>query len=383
VTETNPLDYDSNRRQVLDAALAAASWVRARRSVWTQIPLEVARPRIIEPSPPAPKHEPDRAAAPTLPPAAPPAREWAQAIPHEDDFTAGSNIPLPNEDAAAGKTSRKPAFAAVRGVRVPLARVAALVAAAVIVLTVGATAKAYWWKGAATARKAVNAISTAAASHTAAQRPPVEAPKTTGRLELKSEPAGAQVVLDGKPRGVTPMTVEDLAPGSHAFELQSSEGSIRRTFVVKAGETAQLSESIFGGWVKVFAPFEVTVSDGPKVMRLEEGNQVMVSAGRHDLHLSNRRLGYDSVHHVEVKPGDTATISVPPPASKLTVTASAPSEVWIDGTRAGDTPLVAPTTVGTHEIVVRQSSGEERRSTVTVTVKPVAIEVDFSKPPVS
>jgi len=189
------------------------------------------------------------------------------------------------------------------------------------------------------------------------------------------------VVLDGKPRGVTPLTIEDLAPGIHAFELQSSEGSIRRSVVVKAGETAEIAESIFGGWVKVFAPFELTISEGAKVVRLEEGNQILLPAGRHELHFVNRTLEYETVHRVEVKPGETSTISVPPPSSSIAVNSSAPAEVWIDGVRVGETPLVGVTApVGTHELVVRQSSGEERHSIVTVTAKPLTVDIDFSKP---
>ena len=206
-------------------------------------------------------------------------------------------------------------------------------------------------------------------------------PRTTGRLQLTSEPAGARVLLDGKTRGVTPLTIEDLAPGTHAFELQSAEGSIRRSVLIKAGETAEVDESIFGGWVKVFAPFEVTISEGARVFRLEEGNQIMVPAGRHQLKFVNRKLEYESVHGVEVKPGETATISVPPPTSSMTISASAPAEVWIDGALAGATPVFGlPVTLGTHDVVLRRAGEEDRHFVATVTVKPFTLAVDFSKP---
>jgi hypothetical protein len=198
---------------------------------------------------------------------------------------------------------------------------------------------------------------------------------------MTSEPVGAQVILDGKARGVTPVAIEDLAPGTHQFELRSTEGSIRRSLVIKAGETAQVSESIFGGWVKVFAPFDVSIVEGARVARLEEGNQIMLPAGRHELHVVNRALRYDTVHRVEVKPGETAIISVAPPMSTLSVNADLPAEVWIDGSRAGETPLAAQqVTVGTHDVIIRRADGEERRSVVTVTVKPFTLDVDFSKP---
>jgi hypothetical protein len=36
--------------------------------------------------------------------------------------------------------------------------------------------------------------------------------------------------------------------------------------------------------------------------------------------------------------------------------------------------------LGTREIVLKRTNGDERRTTVTVTAKPAALEVDFSKP---
>jgi hypothetical protein len=386
VTDINPVDYDSNQRQLTGAAHAAASWVRARRAAWSESPLEIPPAPSTEPPPVAPRRDLPVVGAFGLPdgqPQSAPALAWAPPIPDDDDFTTGADLPEPIAPVRQQPSAAARAMAFVRSVRLPSARWMAIVAAAALVLTVGATAKAYWRKGAATAKAAVSALdSVVAASRDVGQRPPVQTlPRTTGRLAVTSEPAGAQVVLDGKPRGVTPLTIEDLAPGIHAFELQSSEGSIRRSVVLKAGETAEIAESIFGGWVKVFAPFELTISEGAKVVRLEEGNQILLPAGRHELHFVNRTLEYETVHRVEVKPGETSTISVPPPSSRIVVNSSAPAEVWIDGVRVGETPLVGVTApVGTHELVVRASSGEERHSIVTVTAKPLTVDIDFSKP---
>ena len=70
-----------------------------------------------------------------------------------------------------------------------------------------------------------------------------------------------------------------------------------------------------------------------------------------------------------------------PPPSTLTVTASAPGEVFVDGQRVGETPLTDyPVNLGTRDIVVRAASGAERRFTTTVTTVPVRLDVDFSKP---
>jgi hypothetical protein len=55
--------------------------------------------------------------------------------------------------------------------------------------------------------------------------------------------------------------------------------------------------------------------------------------------------------------------------------------VVIDGTRVGETPLTDhPVALGTRDIIVRNAPGTERLLTITVTVKPVQVDVDFAKP---
>jgi hypothetical protein len=82
-----------------------------------------------------------------------------------------------------------------------------------------------------------------------------------------------------------------------------------------------------------------------------------------------------------VKPGEITPISIIPSMSALTVTATQPAEVFVDGERVGETPLTnRPVNVGTREVVVKSASGGERRFTKTVTVEPVRIDVDFSTP---
>ena len=88
-----------------------------------------------------------------------------------------------------------------------------------------------------------------------------------------------------------------------------------------------MSELIFAGWLAVYAPFDLTITEGNRSLRLDDRNQVMLPAGPHDLRVVNQALGYEAVHHVELKPGDVTTLSVTPPRSALTVTATEAAEV--------------------------------------------------------
>lgn len=322
--------------RLLAAAYAAASWGRARRAMWTSTPLVVDR--VAEPDIPAHSTSVPGIEAPSLPPTA----------------TASPAAAAPREWALPTPLRRWLARGAIA---------AALVAAAI--------AGGRW------AWEALPAMPTRTSAIEPRRSSPVVTP--TGALHVRSTPPGAQVVVDGRARGVTPLDLADLKPGRHEVALQSGAGTISRTVTVSANATATIDEAIFSGFVTVYAPFDVTVSEGGRVLRADDRQQMMLPPGPHDLRIANRALGYEMVRRVDVTPGETTTIQLTPDPSPLTVTASEPAEVWLDGTRIGETPLYAvPVPLGVHEIVVRRAAGGERRLTTTIGSKPVTLTVDFA-----
>src|SRR5439155_9744989 len=143
VTNTNSVDHESNQREVIGAAQAAASWIRARRAAWSDSPLEVQAPPPQEAGP-APKRDLPVVVAFGLPaPQTPPAPDWLPAVPDDEDFTAGVDVPAPVATVPARAASAR-RFARARSLRVPLGRLMAVAGVAAIVATVGVTVKAYW-----------------------------------------------------------------------------------------------------------------------------------------------------------------------------------------------------------------------------------------------
>jgi hypothetical protein len=212
----------------------------------------------------------------------------------------------------------------------------------------------------------------AAAAPTARKGPGV------GSLRVTSTPVGAQVLIDGKARGVTQLTLADLAPGRHDVALQSDAGTVTRTVIIAANQTVTVDEAIFSGFVTVYSPFDVTIAEGGRVLRADDRHQIMLPAGPHELHFINRGLAYDAVRQVDVKPGEATNLQLTPEPSSLTVTATDAAEVWLDGARLGDTPLnSAPVPLGAHEIIVKRASGGERRFSVTIGAKPFNLNVEF------
>jgi hypothetical protein len=359
---------------VVAAARAAASWARARRAAWTDEPLATYSPR----------HESRPAHVNIAPPprpipaaAVPPPRPIA-AAPLPPPIPLPIAIPTPIPKVKTGPSVAARAAESVRGLRMPawLPRAAAAVVVAVVVIRGGM----YLWNAVPARPARTAAVAPVAARPAAAAPASSSRRKPTGGLRVSSTPT-AQVFVDGKARGQTPVTISDLSVGRHTVELKSSAGNVERTVTIAADKTADMEESIFSGWVAVYSPFDLTVTEGGRALLMDDRHQIMLSPGRHVLRLVNRTLAYDAVRQVDLTPGEVTTLTVTPPPSTITVTATEAAEVWVDGVRIGETPVNAVSVpLGTHDIVVKRAAGGERKSTVTVTVKPFTLYVDFSRP---
>ena len=109
----------------------------------------------------------------------------------------------------------------------------------------------------------------------------------TGQVVVNTEPTGARVTLDGKPVGVSPLTLDGISAGSHVVVVSAPSGSVKRTIRVVADHSISLDVPIFSGWVAVFAPFVVTIAENSATLGTNEQGRLLVAPGRHMLVLSN------------------------------------------------------------------------------------------------
>ncbi len=211
----------------------------------------------------------------------------------------------------------------------------------------------------------------------------------TGQLAIQSEPAGAKVLVDGTPRGVAPVTVTDLTPGSHEVVLQSEAGTVRHVVDVQPGATASLLAPVgaaatggpVSGWIAVKAPFTIEVREEGRLLGTSDTDRIMLAAGRHDLELVNETLGYRSSRAVQVPAGKVASIAVDLPRGVVNLNASPWAEVWIDGERVGETPIGnLSVAIGPHEVVFKNPQLGEKRHAISVTLgAPIRLSVDMKK----
>jgi len=371
------------REDMIAAARAAASWARARRATWTSAPLPAVaakgrrgRARAEAPAA-APPIETILRQAPEPPPLPPPLPPLVVPPPIA---TPAASAPRRDEGPSAAARAAEAARAIGGPLLEWLPRIAAVAAVGGAVVYGGPY---LWSKIPKRPAPAPAAAKPAAAPAPAAARPaaaPAAKRRATGTLAVTSTPSGAQVFVDGKSRGVTPLTIADLATGRHAVELKSDAGTVQRTITIAADQTAQMDESIYSGWLAVRAPFDVVLSEGNRALTLDDRNQVMLPPGPHQVRVINKALAYDAVHQVELKPGEGTNLTITPPPSSLTLTASEPVGVWLDGEKLGDTPLNAvPVAIGTHDLLVRRAAGGERKLTIIVTANPFALHIDFTR----
>jgi PEGA domain-containing protein len=355
---------------VIAAAEAAASWAHARRAKWTRVPLHTPAPAAPDLASAEIEFEFESHVAPAPAPAPAPAA-IAAPPPIVEQQPPAPPLFEPAPRAAAPESIRVPTT-----LPAPLFTWLPRLAGGAALVGLAAVGIPY----------VISMMSSSSPREKTAPRaaaPAPEAPaKKTGALSIESTPAGARVIVDGKARGVTPLKLDDVAPGRHEVTITGDAGAVKRTVTVTANSTSTIEEAIFSGWIAVYSPFEVAIDEKGRMLRPDERNQFMLPPGEHELRFTNRALGFEATRQVEVKPGEGTTIRLTPDPSRLSVTASEPAEVWVDGARAGETPLATiPISLGTHDVVVRKTAGGgERRVTITVGTAPYTLNVDFSRP---
>ena len=227
----------------------------------------------------------------------------------------------------------------------------------------------------------------------------VELPSATvsGSLEIR-EPAGARVLVDGRLRGTVPVRIPDLSPGVHEVVLEHRGARTRRTVDVQPGLTAALGPAPGSppsatadpgardavaaprpGWVAVKAPYEMQVLEGGRPLGTTTQERIELPAGRHILEVSSPTLALHERRVVDVSPGRESLVTIDLPPGKLTLVATPPAEVFVDGERAGETPILnMPVTVGPHEVTFRHPEfGEEHHAVTIAAGTPVKLDVKF------
>jgi len=200
-----------------------------------------------------------------------------------------------------------------------------------------------------------------------------------GSIRITSTPSGATVYLDNVNNGVTPLTLDNIAPGSHAILLKKTGYNDYRTNInVVSGQTATLSAtlSLFGQ--KTGAVTIKSTPSGATILidNINRGSTPMtisnLMAGGHPLVL--KKTGYnDYKTNIIVTAGRTNnyTFSMTklPSTTGSIVVNSIPSgaTILLDGVNKGTTNrTLDDISPGTHMIVVEKAGYVDNTTNVSV-----------------
>lgn len=200
-----------------------------------------------------------------------------------------------------------------------------------------------------------------------------------GPVELKTEPEGAQVVMDGKAvEGVTPLTVSWNQGRTHQITFTKDTATLPKDFAV--GEvpgavfvlqpaTAASAGVTGNGTVRLGGGFPVRVKvDGADKGELAPGRSLDLAPGDHRVELSNPKVFFAESRTLSVEMGKEARLQLPGLATLTVSTHPGVGDVLVDGHMTGiqSDGSSLKVSAGRHTITIRALSGKTASQTVEV-----------------
>jgi len=218
--------------------------------------------------------------------------------------------------------------------------------------------------------------------------PAAPATAATGTLQITSDPTRAALTVDGVTRGVTPLTLPDLAAGPHTLAVRFAGGAVEQRVDVVQGSTGSVhvvapqTPVSAPGWLTVDVASPLQIFEQDKLVGTTNIGRLLLPPGVHVLDFVSDELGFRAQRTVTVRPNAAADVRIDLPAVTLSINAQPWAEVLVDGERVGETPIgTLSRSVGRHEIVLRHPELGERRRTVMLTTNgPNRISVDMRRP---
>jgi hypothetical protein len=258
----------------------------------------VDEPTPVPPSGSAPSSQPDTAVAPPVAPVVQEPPSQTAVVPPRAAETRGASPTSPSEPGAAGRAGSAPPVPREPVAGQPASPSPASASAAREGTPGGASSSR-------TAPRSAPAVPAAAA----------EAPVVTGRVLVRSTPSGARVLVNGTPRGETPLAIRDLEFGTHTITVEApGYPRWQRTVTLTAERPAQSFE------VALDNPGAAsgTAPAGTPPASAAPGGRAPAGTATAGLQIDSRPAG---------------------------------AQVWVDGTLAGVTPLLLlNVSVGTHSV---------------------------------
>ncbi len=203
-------------------------------------------------------------------------------------------------------------------------------------------------------------------------------------VEIDSNPKGADVILDGKEAGKTPITLTGLTYGQHMIVVKK-DGYVQYSTSLNVNSTEkkilQVNLTPFSGELKVYSnPSVAEVYLDNVLLGYTPFDKSGISVGEHTLKIV--KDAYNPWEQKIVVKKDMAKKVVVDLTRLGTLKLSSlpfdGSKVYIDGVYRGDTPLNITLPIGTHKIVFKMDGYSDKEKTITLLsgdVKDITIDM--------
>ncbi len=191
-------------------------------------------------------------------------------------------------------------------------------------------------------------------------------------VDVTSDPTGADVVLDGKLLGQTPITLRGLTYGQHLL-IVKKDGYVKysTSLIVNSTEkkVIQVSLTPFSGELKVYSnPSMAEVYLDNVLLGYTPFDKNGIAVGEHTLKIV--KDAYNPWEQkIVIKKNITQKVVVDLTrlgTLKLTSLPFDGAKVYIDGIYRGDTPLNVTLPIGTHKLLFKMEGYSDKERTVTL-----------------
>lgn len=182
------------------------------------------------------------------------------------------------------------------------------------------------------------------------------------KLVIDTKPSGAKIQLDYKNIGYTPITLEDISPGTHFLTLiMYGYRRVEKSITVKAGEKNKVYEELMALvgsiTIKTKPPGATVMMDGSEFLGLTPVNKPDVIIGQHTLKVSLD--GHNDISKVfKLKYGDEKKFILtmaPKPGTLSVSTTPTGAAIYINGKRQGRSNTSIELSGGSYKVEVRKS----------------------------
>jgi hypothetical protein len=208
---------------------------------------------------------------------------------------------------------------------------------------------------------------------------------SSGRLVVTSDPPGADVTVNGTPRGKTPLVLAAVPAGRHRVTVSDGAMTVNRNVDVVAGANATVTTTMSraasaNGWISVSAPIDLQVYSGGRLLGAAN-ERIPMPVGTYELEIVSPAFQFKTTATARVNGQQVADVAVQLPTGRVSMNAVPWADVWLDGRSLGQTPLgQVALPIGEHELVFRHPQLGERKQIVRVTPGANArVGVDFSR----